>query len=175
MISDSFVYRDADWDLGTIPTHKHTHNRGPRRVGAGTSLNAGSRPEQQVGTAGASPRRVLCADRHAPLAAALAARLRRAGFDARGCADGAGALVAVTDFRPHGCVFDLETARVGGCELAQWVRSELGDRVILIGAADQITEDLERTAVEAGFDLLLDRPADAVLIAGLLAGPGAPE
>lgn len=135
-----------------------------------------ARQEIEVPTVGCpSSRRILCADRDGSVAAVLAAALRRAGFDARGCFDGGAALVAVTEFRPHACVFDLETLGIGGCELAQWVRSVLGERVFLIGSADEIEDELDQTAATAGFDLLLPRPADAVLVAGLLAGPAGPK
>jgi CheY-like chemotaxis protein len=122
---------------------------------------------------GSSPRRILCVDRESLVAATLVSALRRAGFNARRCDDGPAALVEVTNFRPHGCVFDLEAAGLGGCELAQWARSELGELVILIGMADQIVDELDQTATAAGFDFLLARPADVTLMMGLLAGPSA--
>lgn len=122
---------------------------------------------------GSSPRRILCADRESPVAAALASAFRQAGFNARGCDDGPAVIAEVTNFRPHGCVFDLETAGVGGCELAQWVRTKLGGLVILIGVADQIVDELDQAATAAGFDFLLSRPADVTLMMGLLAGPSA--
>jgi CheY-like chemotaxis protein len=117
---------------------------------------------------------VLCCDRHAPSAELLARSLRGAGFDTRACSDGAAALVEVTDFRPHACVLDLETPGVGGWELAQWVRSEVGGLVFLIGAANGTDDELDRAAAAAGFDLVLARPADPGLVIGLLAGHARP-
>jgi DNA-binding response OmpR family regulator len=105
-------------------------------------------------------------------AESLARSFRTAGFDARGCADGAVALVEVTEFRPHACVLDLDTPGIGGCELAQWVRSETGGLTFLIAVADRLGDDLDRVATDAGFDLLLARPADTDLVIGLLGGHG---
>jgi DNA-binding response OmpR family regulator len=113
---------------------------------------------------------VLCTDRDSAGAESLARSFRQAGFDARGCADGPTALVEVTDFRPHACVIDLETPGIGGYELAQWVRSEVGGLTLLVGAADRTGDDLDRVAAEAGFDLVLTRPADTDLVIGLLGG-----
>jgi CheY-like chemotaxis protein len=117
-------------------------------------------------------RRVLSTDRDLVRGESLVRSFQRAGLDARGCADGAAALVEVTDFRPQACVFDLETPGIGGCELAQWVRSEVGGLPFLIGMTSQTEHDLDEVAVGAGFDLLLIWPADTELLVGLLSRHG---
>jgi DNA-binding response OmpR family regulator len=76
----------------------------------------------------------------------------------------------VTEFRPHACVLDLDTPGIGGCELAQWVRSEVGGLTFLIAVADRPRAGLDRVVADAGFDLLLARPADTELVIGLLGG-----
>ena len=117
-----------------------------------------------------APRRVLCTDRDTSVAESLVRSIRLAGFDARACADGVAALVEVTEFRPHACILDLETPGIGGHELAQWVRSQVGGLTFLIGVADQTGDEVDRVAAEAGFDLVLCRPADSELVIGLLGG-----
>jgi CheY-like chemotaxis protein len=117
-------------------------------------------------------RRILCTDRDLAGVESLARSFRTAGFDARGCADGAAALDEVTEFRPHACVLDLDTPKIGGCELAQWVRSEVGGLTFLVAVADRPGDDLDRLATSAGFDLLLSRPVDTGLVIGLLGGHG---
>ncbi len=122
-----------------------------------------------------APRRILCTDREVAGAESLARSLRLGGFDARGCADGADALVEVTDFLPHACVLDIEMPGVGGYELAGWVRSEVGGLVFLIGVSDRVGDETDRIAVEAGFDLVLARPVDTNLVIGLLGGSVRPK
>jgi DNA-binding response OmpR family regulator len=115
-------------------------------------------------------RRILCTHRDAVDGDELVQSFRRAGFDARGCADGEAALLEVVEFRPHACVFDLETAGIGGCELAHWVRALTGGLPFLIGLAGETGDDLDQIAASAGFDLVVERPADSDLLIGLLSG-----
>lgn len=159
--------RGAEAELATALVLGRSRHRGRRWGSAARTLLSGVTVPSPVP---APRRRVLCSDRRAPLAEYLAAALRLAGFEARGCSDGSVALAEVTDFRPHACVLDLDTPGVGGCELAQWVRSELGGLVYLIGVADHTEDGLDWIAADAGFDLVLGRPLDAGLIVGLLAG-----
>ena len=155
-------------NIATALTLGRVRHRRRRWSRPARSLLAGAVPILAVRR---SPRRVLCTDRHSALADSLAAALRRVGFDARGCDDGGVALVEVTEFRPQACVLDLEMPGIGGYELAQWVRSELGGAALLVGLTDHSGEDIDRLAEDAGFDLVLTRPADETLIIGLLAGP----
>jgi CheY-like chemotaxis protein len=154
-------------------------SRGARSLMAlGPSPGAGSRGETAAAprllaasTAARPVRRILCADREAGAVESLVRALRLAGFDARGCADSAAALVEVTDFRPHACVLDLNTPGLGGYELARWARATVGDRVLLIAVTDRTGVGIDRRAAAAGFDLVFTRPADPVLVIGLAAGP----
>src|SRR5512144_958761 len=114
--------RDAGVELAIALAIGRSRHRGRRWGSAAHALLSGVTIFSSIPV---PQRRVLCSDRHAPFAERLAGALRLAGFDARGCSDGSVALVEVTDFRPHACVLDLDTPGVGGCELAQWVRSEL--------------------------------------------------
>jgi two-component system, OmpR family, response regulator len=155
-------------------------SRGRRRAGPIRSLVAIASPalpppatlpaSAPTASLALAQRRILCTDRDPAGAESLARSFRTAGFDARGCADGALALREVTEFRPHACVLDLDTPGIGGCELAQWVRSEVGGLTFLIAVADRLGDNLDQIATDAGFDLLLARPADTELVIGLLGG-----
>jgi CheY-like chemotaxis protein len=87
--------------------------------------------------------------------------LRLVGFDARGCYDGASALVVSEAFRPDVCILDLNMPVMDGDELAERLRDQASGRPVLIVAVTAMGGDESRRRTEAaGFHLHLLKPVD---------------
>jgi CheY-like chemotaxis protein len=111
--------------------------------------------------------KVLVVDDNRDAADTLAALLVLCGADVRVCYDGAAGVREAAGFRPDVGLFDVNMPWMNGCELAKRVRSEAGDRPLLLIAVTGVSDAAaQRQTAGAGFNLHLTKPADP---AGLVA------
>ncbi|AMV23716.1 Response regulator MprA [Gemmata sp. SH-PL17] len=111
--------------------------------------------------------RVLVIDDEADTADSLARVLALHGFTAATATTGADALRALESDPPDVVVTDLLMPGVDGFEIARRVRSLVPRRPLLVAVTGAARETLD-AAEESGFDLVLMKPADPVLIVGVL-------
>lgn len=115
----------------------------------------------------ASHLRVLVIDDEADTADSLARVLALHGFTASTATTGAEALLALESDPPDVVVTDLLMPGVDGFEIARRVRSLVPRRPLLVAVTGAARETLD-AAEESGFDLVLMKPADPILIVGVL-------
>ncbi len=129
----------------------------------------------ELGTAAAAApgMRILVADDNRDAADSLQRILALYGYEARAAYDGAEALEAAADFRPHVAVLDIGMPGHNGYDVARALRGKLGSGVTLIALTGWGQEGDRRRAMEAGFDYHLTKPVDPALLNDLLARAGA--
>ncbi|VTR91983.1 histidine kinase : Chemotaxis protein methyltransferase CheR OS=Polaromonas sp. CG9_12 PE=4 SV=1: Response_reg [Gemmata massiliana] len=115
----------------------------------------------------ASHLRVLVIDDEADTADSLARVLALHGFTASIATSGADALLILESDPPDVVVTDLLMPGVDGFEIARRVRSLVPRRPLLVAVTGAARETLD-AAEESGFDLVLMKPADPILIVGVL-------
>ena len=106
-----------------------------------------------------SPLRVLCVDDYPDAADALAAVLTLLGCDARACYNGRMAIDMARDFHPDVCLLDLMMPGMDGLHLATRLRTDAGNRPLILAAATALGSIEERTLTAvAGFHFHLVKP-----------------
>ena len=121
-----------------------------------------SRP---LAVASTSARRVLVVDDNEDALELVSEVLRTFGHDVRTAADGAAALHMVRHFKPEVAILDIGLPVMDGYELAERIRSELGDgapRLIALTGYGQPTDRVRSR--QAGFASHLVKPIDAALL-----------
>jgi CheY-like chemotaxis protein len=107
------------------------------------------------------PIRVLIADDYADAGRSLALVLAIAGVETAIAMDGEEALQCATTWHPHICVLDLVMPKFDGCEIARRIREQVwSTRPLLIALTGRTTAQDRRSALEAGFDHYITKPAD---------------
>jgi DNA-binding response OmpR family regulator len=106
-----------------------------------------------------SPARILVVDDEVDLAAILANRLRRAGYEVTIAADGLAGLEAIGRERPDLAVLDVQMPRLDGLETLRRLRaSEAGGRMpVIVMTANAEPADRAR-ALDSGADACLAKP-----------------
>lgn len=112
--------------------------------------------------------RVLVADDNRDAADSLATLLRLWGCDVRVCYSGQECLEAAPAFQPHVAILDLAMPGASGFDVAQHLRQR-PDAVRLVALTGLSTEEHRGLAQQVGFDEYLLKPADPIVLRGLLA------
>ncbi|MBN9518337.1 response regulator [bacterium] len=100
----------------------------------------------------------------------MAEVLRLCGADVRVCYDGTTAAQEAVGFHSEVGLFDVELPGLAGCELARRIRAPAGRQPLLLIAVTAAPglPDLQRV-VEAGFNMLMLKPADPAALVPSLA------
>ena len=105
--------------------------------------------------------RVLIADDYADSAETLAVVFSIAGIVTEIAMDGEQALACASNWRPHICVLDIQMPKLDGRELARRIREQAWiERPLLIALTGRTTAQDRRSALEAGFDHYMIKPAN---------------
>ncbi|HEV7280907.1 MAG TPA: PAS domain S-box protein [Pirellulaceae bacterium] len=114
--------------------------------------------------------RVLVVDDNRAAADMLGMIIRRLGDDVRIAYDGAEAIEAAAEFRPHLALMDLGMPRMNGYEAAMHIRRQpWGESMALAALTGWGQEEDRRRTAEAGFDHHLVKPAEPAEIRKILA------
>lgn len=103
-------------------------------------------------------RTVLIIDDNEAAARGVAQLLTHSGHTVRTAHDGAGALAALSDFRPDIIFLDIGLPDMTGYDLARTIRQYLNPSPILVAHTGFGQEEDQRRAQEAGFDAHLTKP-----------------
>jgi two-component system CheB/CheR fusion protein len=115
--------------------------------------------------------RVLVVDDCTEAAEDLTSVLASWGHEARASLDGPSALATAAAFCPQAVLLELSVPRLDGQELARLLRSQAGERdLLLVALSDEGGERQRRLTDEAGFDCLLVTPAEPEALRRALAG-----
>lgn len=112
--------------------------------------------------------RVVVVDDATDSAETMAAVLRLNGYEVRTCADGAEALQAIEERKPHCVLFDVVMPGIGGDELCSRLRALYGDDIVLIAVSGFGEAD---PRVDASFTLAdhyFTKPVDPAALSKLL-------
>jgi CheY-like chemotaxis protein len=113
--------------------------------------------------------RVLIADDYADAAKSLALVLSIAGVETTIAMDGEEALALAEIWQPRICVLDLLMPKLDGLEVARRIRDRVASaRPLLIAMTGRTTAQDKRSALEAGFDHYMMKPADPATIVRLI-------
>jgi CheY-like chemotaxis protein len=115
------------------------------------------------------PLRVLIADDYADAAESLAVVLSIAGMVTEIAMDGERALTCANHWRPHICVLDIQMPKLDGREIARRIREQAWiERPLLIALTGRTTAHDRRSALQAGFDHYLLKPANPVQLVSII-------
>ncbi len=113
--------------------------------------------------------RILIVDDNAEAAESLRVFLRAAGHETYIVHDSSQAIEASTQLHPDIVILDVGLSSVDGYEVARAIRARGdGHRPRIIAVAGRAHEKNERRAGEAGFDKLLTKPVDPVVLTRLV-------
>lgn len=131
----------------------------PREVTPANTSNAGNghRSESPAATAA---RRVLIVDDNRDGAQSLAIMLRLWGHQVSVAFDGPTALVLALQERPDFVVCDIGLPGMDGYEVAEALRQQYGDGILLVALTGYGQEDDRRRAREAGFNHHVVKPVN---------------
>ena len=90
----------------------------------------------------------------------LRVRLRKLGHTVDAAGDGPEGVRRILQTRPDLALVDIGLPGFDGYEVAQRVRAELGDRIVLIAVSGFGQPEDKRRAAESGFDAHVTKPAD---------------
>ena len=114
-------------------------------------------------------RRILIADGNVDAAESLALLLRLHGHEAATAHTGPAALSAAGDFAPYAAFLSIGLPGLDGYEVCRRLCGSSSRPRLLVALTGYGTEDEQRAAREAGFDLHLLKPADPNVLLALLA------
>ncbi len=113
--------------------------------------------------------RVLVMDDSADLVDSLAAGLSVLGFETRTALTGDVALSSMASWLPHIAFLDLSMPNTGGINVLQAARQAEWGRSVVMIAMTGWSSDAERArALEAGFDVFVEKPFDLQALDALL-------
>lgn len=119
---------------------------------------------------------VLVAEDNIQVADALALLLEREGHEVHVADDGVAALIEAERRLPDAAVLDVGLPFIDGIRVARRLREQHGDTLRLIACTGHEDDGTRRKIVQAGFDVVLTKPApvgellDAVRSADLAGG-----
>jgi DNA-binding response OmpR family regulator len=103
--------------------------------------------------------RVLIADDDRDTVLTLATVLREEGHEVRCVHSGSAVLEAVKEFDPQAVVVDIKMPGLDGYDVARVLRTEYGEKVLLIGISGIYKKDADRVVAGlVGFDHFLLKP-----------------
>ena len=115
------------------------------------------------------PRRIVIVEDNADLRELLRLKLRKLGHEVDAAVDGPEGVRQIVDAKPDLALIDIGLPGLDGYQVALQVRSELGDRVVLVAVSGFGQPEDKRRALEAGFDEHITKPADVHDIEDMLA------
>lgn len=119
-------------------------------------------------------RRVLVVDDSDDLGASMAAALELLGFEARAASDGNAALVCMESWRPEIVFLDLTMPGFGGIDVLQAARGgNWSESMVMIAMTGWDAEAQRTRALDAGFDIFVEKPFDLVDLRTLMTPYGA--
>ena len=113
-------------------------------------------------------RRIVIVEDNTDVRDLLVLKLRRLGHDVTGVANGVEGLHTIVDTRPDLALIDLGLPGMDGFGVAENVRQQLADQVVLVAVSGFGQPDDKRRALESGFDEHITKPADVHDIESLL-------
>ena len=118
-------------------------------------------------------RRILVVDDNREASYALALLLGSLGHEVRTADDGDEAVAVAEQMRPDAVLLDLNMPRMDGYTACRSIRETPWGRNLLMVAVTARGEQTDRRdGIQAGFDFHLTKPADALVIAGMIAALG---
>jgi two-component system, OmpR family, response regulator len=107
------------------------------------------------------PIRIILVDDNPDVVGSLGMLLELQGFQVSCFLDPASALEKVNEIRPHACVLDIMMPKMNGYDLARKLRGRLPDSSVVLATVTAIENPNHLDwAVDAGFDLHFQKPAD---------------
>ncbi len=113
--------------------------------------------------------RILVVDDNKDAANGLAKLLRILGHDVHTAYDGMEALGAASIFKPDVAILDIGLPKLNGYEVAQRIRAERGNQIIMIAVTGWGQENDRRRSKEAGFDCHITKPIEFSALKRMLA------
>jgi len=153
---------------GEVEAHSEGHGKGSefivrlplREPGGEMESSAAERPAKGSGLTG-EILRVLIADDLRDSADSLSAYFRSANHEVRTAYDGAEALAAALEFRPHAVFLDIGMPRLNGHEVCRRLREEeWGKDIFIVAITGWGQESDRRLTTDAGFDRHLVKPVE---------------
>jgi signal transduction histidine kinase len=117
-------------------------------------------------------RRVLVVDDNTAGARAMQRLVTALGGDCRVAHNGEAGLADVREFRPDIVILDIGMPGLDGYETCRRIREEFGSSLVVVALTGWGQERDKLKAMEAGFDMHLTKPADPIVLEGLLANAG---
>ena len=140
------------------------------------TANPPADPAPATGDAATAVHRgVLVVEDNPGVATALAAVIRRAGFDATACHSGAEAMSHLDIARPQAAVLDIHLPDINGLVLAHKLRDRLGGDVPIIIVSGDTSIETIKSLGHVGATYFFSKPVSpSVLVERLkeLCGPG---
>jgi len=110
--------------------------------------------------ASASPGGVLVVEDNFGVANALAAVIRKAGFDATACYSGVEALAVLRVARPQAAVLDIHLPDINGLVLAHKIRDRLGTEVPIIIVSGDTSMETIKSLSHVGATYFFSKPVN---------------
>src|SRR5688572_758912 len=135
---------------------------------AGTAVHSAVKPV----VAPCAGRRVLVVDDNTAAARAMKRLVTALGGDCHVAHNGEAGLADVLEFHPDIVILDIGMPGLDGYETCRRIRAEVGSSVVVVALTGWGQERDKHKAMQAGFDVHLTKPADPMLLEGLLATAG---
>lgn len=137
---------------------------------ASMAVDVAQRParERTASMSPTGPRRIVIVEDNADVRELLGLKLRRLGHTVDAAADGPDGVKAIVANKPDMALIDIGLPGLDGYQVANQVRTELGDGVVLVAVSGFGQPEDKRRALEAGFDDHITKPADVHDIEDLL-------
>jgi signal transduction histidine kinase len=117
-------------------------------------------------------RRVLVVDDNTAGARAMQRLVKALGGECRVAHSGEAGLADVREFRPDIVILDIGMPGLDGYETCRRIREAFGSNLVVVALTGWGQERDKLKAMEAGFDMHLTKPADPIILEGLLANAG---
>jgi len=134
-----------------------------------TEMQIAETKEQVIPIPHVGKRKIVIVEDNTDVRELLRLKLRRLGHDVDGVSDGRDGVMKIVEARPDMALIDIGLPGIDGYQVAQQVRSQMGDGVVLVAVSGFGQPEDKRKAIEAGFDDHLTKPADVTDIENILA------
>jgi signal transduction histidine kinase/CheY-like chemotaxis protein len=158
---------------GSIQAHSDGPGRGSTfTVRVPVSQVAPAAPVSPPTVAPCAGRRVLVVDDNAAGARAMKRLVTALGGECLVAHNGEAGLAGVREFQPDIVILDIGMPGLDGYETCRRIREEFGSSLVVVALTGWGQERDKHRAMQAGFDVHLTKPADPMLLEGLLATAG---
>jgi signal transduction histidine kinase len=117
-------------------------------------------------------RRVLVVDDNPAGARAMQRLVAALGGECRVAHNGEAGLAEVRELRPDIVILDIGMPGLDGYDTCRRIREEFGSSLVVVALTGWGQERDKHKAMQAGFDMHLTKPADPIVLEGLLAAAG---